>query len=178
MASRKGTSWGGSVRATARRVFAPLAGSGRGILGIAIFAVLLLAAGYIETLAAQVVAEVAAGERHPGATKRLLAREIVSLYWDADAAAEAEAAFDVVFKAKGVPDEMPTIALDSSEDVYLPALLELAGMVASRSDGRRLIQQGAVKLDGEKVGEETLAAAALAGRVIQIGKRRFVRVEP
>lgn len=137
----------------------------------------VLAAGYSETLAAQVIAEVAAGERHPGATKRLLAREIVSLYWDADAAAEAEAAFDVVFKAKGVPDEMPTIALDSSEDVYLPALLELAGMVASRSDGRRLIQQGAVKLDGEKVGEETLAAAALAGRVIQIGKRRFVRVE-
>ena len=47
MASRKGTSWGGSVRATARRVFAPLAGSGRGIFGIAILAVLLLAAGYI-----------------------------------------------------------------------------------------------------------------------------------
>jgi tyrosyl-tRNA synthetase len=138
----------------------------------------VLAAGYSEKLAAEIIAEVAAGERHPGETKRLLAREIVSLYWTAEAAAEAEAAFDLLFKAKGVPDEMPAIALESSDDVYLPALLESAGMVASRSEGRRLINQGAVKLGGAKVTDETLGAALVVGRVIQVGKRRFVRVEP
>ena len=59
----------------------------------------------------------------------------------------------------------------------IPALLEAAGMVGSRSEGRRLIQQGAVKLDGKKLEEESLGAATLAGRVIQVGKRRFLRVE-
>jgi len=138
----------------------------------------VLAAGYNEILAAEIAAEVAAGERHPGETKRLLAREVVSLYWGTDAAQEAEAAFDVVFKAKGTPDEIPSVTLESTDDVYLPALLESAGMVGSRSEARRLIQQGAVKLDGAKVGDETLGATALAGRVIQVGKRRFLRVEP
>jgi tyrosyl-tRNA synthetase len=138
----------------------------------------VLAAGYSEKLAAEVAAEVAAGERHPGETKRLLAREIVSLYWGTDAAQEAEAAFDLVFKAKGTPDEIPSVTLESNDDVYLPALLESAGLAGSRSEARRLIQQGAVKLDGDKVGEETLGAADLAGRVIQVGKRRFLRVEP
>ncbi len=138
----------------------------------------VLAAGYSERRAAEIAAEVATGERHPGATKRLLAREIVSLYWSGAAAEEAEAAFDRVFKAKGTPDEIPSIALESTDDIYLPALLEAAGMVASRSEGRRLIQQGAVKLDGAKVTEETVGAAGVAGRVIQVGKRRFVRVEP
>jgi tyrosyl-tRNA synthetase len=137
----------------------------------------VLAAGYSERQARQITTEVAAGERHPGETKRLLAREIVTLYWDAAAAREAEAAFDLVFKAKGTPDEMPSIRLESTEEVYLPALLESAGMVASRSEARRLIEQGAVKVDGEKVQEESLNATALAGRVIQVGKRRFIQVE-
>lgn len=137
----------------------------------------VLAAGYSEKQAGEIATAVAAGERHPGETKRLLAREIASLYWGAEAATEAEAAFDHVFKAKGTPEEIPSVSLESDDDVYLPALLEAAGMVASRSEGRRLIQQGAVKLDGKKLEEESLGAATLAGRVIQVGKRRFLRVE-
>jgi tyrosyl-tRNA synthetase len=138
----------------------------------------VLGAGYSEKLAAEVAADVAAGERHPGETKRLLAREIVSLYWSAEAAREAEESFDLIFKAKGTPEGIPSIRLESDDDLYLPALLEKAGMVASRSEGRRLIKQGAVKLDGEKVSEQTLSAATVTGRVIQVGKRRFLQVEP
>ncbi len=137
----------------------------------------VLAAGYREKDAAALLAEVIAGKRHPGETKRLLAREIVTMYWGSEAAAAAEAKFDVVFKDKGVPDDVPTTALGSLEDIYLPALLERAGLVSSRSEARRLIKQGAVKLEGDRIDEETLPPGQLVGKVIQVGKRRFVRVE-
>ncbi|MCP3976698.1 MAG: tyrosine--tRNA ligase, partial [bacterium] len=137
----------------------------------------VLAAGYREADAAQVMAEVAAGDRHPGDTKRLLGREIVTIYWGEDAATQAEAAFDQVFKDKGTPDDMPTIGLESDGDVYLPAFLEAAGLVASRSEARRMLKQGAVKVAGEKIVEESLTAASVRGQIVQVGKRRFVKVE-
>jgi len=138
----------------------------------------ILAAGYPESSAKVLMAEVAAGTRHPGETKRLLGREIVALYWDEQAAAGAEAAFDQIFKAKGVPEDIDEIPLGSDENVYLPAFLADAKVVASRSEARRLIKQGAVKIDGEKVTGEEMPAAKLDGRVIQVGKRRFVRAVP
>jgi len=137
----------------------------------------VLAAGYSEAAAAAIVAEVAVGDRHPGETKRLLAREIVSLYWGEGAAEQAEGAFDQVFRDKSVPDDIPVVALESEDDVYIPALLEAAGLVESRSEARRLIKQGAVKVAGAKAEEETIAAAALRGAVIQVGKRRFIKVQ-
>lgn len=136
----------------------------------------LLAAEHTEKDAARIAAEVASGERHPGETKRLLAREVVALYWGEDAASSAESTFDQIFKAKEAPDEMGEVVLDGEAEVFLPALLEKAGLVASRSEARRLIKQGAVKVDGSKVDSETLPSAALAGQVLQVGKRRFVRV--
>lgn len=137
----------------------------------------VLAAGYREADAARVMAEVAAGDRHPGDTKRLLGREIVTIYWGEEAAVQAEAAFDQVFKDKGTPDEIPTIGLASDEDVYLPAFLEEAALVSSRSEARRMLKQGAVRIGGEKVSDESLPASAIVGQIVQVGKRRFVRVE-
>jgi len=137
----------------------------------------VLAAGHSEAEAAAIAGEVASGKRHPGETKRLLARSIVSVYWDEEAAHTAEAAFDQVFKDKEAPDDVPEIRLDAAAaEIYLPALLADAGLVASRSEARRLIGQGAVKVEGEKIGEDTMDADDLVGRVVQVGKRRFVRV--
>ncbi|NND04596.1 MAG: tyrosine--tRNA ligase [Acidimicrobiia bacterium] len=135
----------------------------------------VLAAAYRTDAAAEVAAEIASGERHPGDTKRLLAREVVALYWGKEAAVAAEAAFDQIFKAKEAPDEMPEVVLDGQAEVFLPALLDNAGVVASRSEARRLIKQGAVKIDGVKVVVESVDAADVVGKVIQVGKRRFVR---
>ncbi len=59
----------------------------------------------------------------------------------------------------------------------MPALLEAAGLVTSRSEARRLLKQGAVKVDGERLEAEYVSAGLLTGAVIQVGKRRFVRVE-
>jgi tyrosyl-tRNA synthetase len=60
--------------------------------------------------------------------------------------------------------------------VWLPGLLNDAGLVTSNSEGRRMVAQGAVKVDGERIDEEEVARGRLAGAVLQVGKRRFVRL--
>jgi tyrosyl-tRNA synthetase len=137
----------------------------------------VLAAGRKEAEAAAITAELAAGTRHPGAVKRRLAREVTALYWGETAARDAEAAFDRLFKQKAVPDDVPTWQLGPEDTHSLAAVLEAAGLVASRSEGRRMLKQGAVKIDGAKVDEEHVSAEALLGKVVQVGKRRFVRIE-
>ncbi len=117
-----------------------------------------------------------AADAHPMEAKRELGRRIVTWFWDADAAAGAEAHFDQVHVDGGTPDEMPEIVLDGGE-LHLPALIA-DGFGVSRSEARRLVTQGGVKLDGEAVdpGRLDLPAADLDGRVLQVGKRRFARL--
>ena len=122
-----------------------------------------------------VLAGLADGSAHPGDTKRRLGREIVALYHEPDAAAEAEAAFDRVFKAKDAPEEVDEFVLPDGDPVWLPGVLKDASLVKSSSEARRLVSQGAIRIDGEPVGEE-LPRAAVVGRIVQVGKRRFVRL--
>jgi tyrosyl-tRNA synthetase len=117
----------------------------------------------------------ASGELHPGYVKRRLAREIVDLYHGAGAGTASEAVFDQVFKRHEAPDDVPEYSLTGDDPVFLPVLLKEAGMVGSSSDGRRMLGQGAVKLDGEVLKELEFPRDALVGGVLQVGKRRFVR---
>src|SRR5215217_6596797 len=111
----------------------------------------------------------------PRDAKRALARALVTRFHGEEAAREAEAAFDRVHIAREVPEDLPTVHLDGGL-VHLPELLgDQFGM--SRSEARRTIAQGGVRLDGEPVGELDLPATALEGRVLQVGKRRFVRLQ-
>ncbi len=136
----------------------------------------VLAARYREDEAADITRRVAAGELHPGDIKRRLAREIVAIYWGDDAAPEAEAAFDRVFREGETPEDVETFTIDDTDPVWLPGLLRDTGLVSSTSDGRRMIAQGAVKLDGERVEGEEIARGTLVGSVLQVGKRRFVEL--
>jgi tyrosyl-tRNA synthetase len=118
----------------------------------------------------------------PNQAKRELGRRIVDRFHGSGKGAEAEAAFDQVFVRHSVPDDIPEVDLapfieESGDDVYLPGLIAAAFDV-STSEGRRLIQQGGVKLDGETVAPTLLSteSAALAGRVLQVGKRRFAKL--
>jgi tyrosyl-tRNA synthetase len=112
----------------------------------------------------------------PRDQKRALARAIVSRYHGDEAALAAEAHFDRVHVAREIPDDIPTVMLPVDPVVHLPELLgnEL-GM--TRSDVRRTITQGGVRLDGERVTELDFPTADLAGRVLQVGKRRFLRLQ-
>ncbi len=118
----------------------------------------------------------------PNEAKRKLARRLVARFHDEEAAAAAEEHFNRLFVDRGAPEEMPDVALgdylqDGDGLVHLPRLIGGAFEI-STSEGRRLIQQGGVKLDGEPVPPDSLdiAASALDGRVLQVGKRRFCRL--
>lgn len=117
------------------------------------------------------------GSIHPGEAKRELGRRVVARHYDDAAASSAEAAFDRLFRSHEVPDDIEVHRLSETGEVSVPALLGDAGLVASRSEGRRMIKQGAVKIDGRKLDTEFVEASELAGAVIQVGKRRFVRIE-
>jgi tyrosyl-tRNA synthetase len=117
--------------------------------------------------------DVPAGES-PRDAKRALARAIVERYHGADAAVAAEAHFDRLFVERGTPDDVPEAEF-SGDPVHLPALLgDVFGV--SRSEARRLIGQGAVRLGEEAVADPDAPADALDGQVLRMGKRRFVRL--
>ncbi len=124
------------------------------------------------TQIAALEAEVEAGRTHPRDAKMQLAREIVSIFYGDEAAAAAEAAFVRVFQKKDLPDEMPEYALQDGQTVL--DVLTAAGLVSSRSEARRLVQQKGVRLDGEVL---TDARAPFPGKgVLRVGKRKFVRI--
>jgi tyrosyl-tRNA synthetase len=123
-----------------------------------------------------------APDEEPVVAKRALARRIIERFHDAAAAEAAEARFDTVHKDHGVPDDIPELSLAEADgvnggDVHLPALIAGAFGISS-SEARRLISQGGVKLDGESLPAERLdvPAGELGDRVLQVGKRRFVRL--
>jgi tyrosyl-tRNA synthetase len=138
---------------------------------------------------ARVVAGLEDGSIHPNAEKRRMARAVVELYHGPGTGGAAEAAFDRVFKRHETPEdvadrEVPR-SLFAQEDgvwvVHVPALLEALGLVASRSEARRLQAQGGVRRDGQRASAEDLRIDGdppgdLAGSVWQVGKRRFARV--
>ena len=117
--------------------------------------------------------EMASGKLHPRDAKMSLAREIVSIYHSDEGAAQAEEAFKKVFQQKDAPDQMPEYALQPGQTVL--DVLVAAELVASKSEGRRMIDQKGVRLDGEAL--EKFNEAFPHGGVLQVGKRRFVRVK-
>ena len=123
------------------------------------------------------------GSLDPWAEKRRLAREVVDLYQGDGAGAAAEARFDRVHRERELPEEIPDVAIPLEVivggSVYLPALLALLGLADSNSHARRLIEQGGVRLEGEPVSGDALElpVAELRGRVLQVGRRGFARLE-
>jgi tyrosyl-tRNA synthetase len=111
----------------------------------------------------------------PRDAKRALARALVERFHGAEAAADAETGFDRVFVDRALPEEIEEAVISANGAVHLPALIaDLFG--GSRSDARRTIVGGGVKLDGEPVTELDVPASELDGRVLQVGKRRFRRL--
>lgn len=113
------------------------------------------------------------GSVHPRDAKMLLAKTIVELYHGAAAAEAAEQEFVRVFQERDLPSEIEELSIDAGE-VWLPQLLNTAGMVSSNSEGKRMIQQGSVRVNGEKVTEENYTLQN--DDVLQVGKRKYRRI--
>ena len=123
---------------------------------------------------------VSADQGGPGAAqaKRAVARAVVAIYHGQHEADRAEHDFNLRFRDRAVPQDVPTVQLPNDPDIYLPALLSDAGLSPSRAAARRLIDAGAVRLNGEPLssGTYTSSREALAGRVVQAGRRRAARL--
>ncbi len=118
---------------------------------------------------------VAAGTLHPKAVKQELARALVAQYHGAQAAQEAETEFERIFAAGGAPDEIAEVTL-----VAGPALADLlvaAALVPSKNEARRMIEQGAVALDGERASDpRAVLPARTEPYQVKVGKRRFANL--
>ena len=128
-------------------------------------------------------ASLADGTGDPYALKRALARDLVTTYHDADAAVAAEAEFDQVHKNREMPTDIAEVSVEISVNdeglVYLPAVLQAAGLVPSAGQARRDIDGGGVKIDGEAVASKCYnvdPAQLKSGAVLQVGKRHFARL--
>lgn len=124
----------------------------------------------------------AEGILHPAQAKRDLAEKLVTLYHGVDAAVAARAQFDRVFKDKDRPDTIPEMVVPDAAvkdgKVWLPRLLTAVGLASSNGEARRLVEQGGVKLDDHVLVDASaeFEPQELKGVVIQVGKRRFLRI--
>lgn len=115
--------------------------------------------------------------RNPRDIKVLLGQEIVARFHSRQAAADALAEFEARFKQGVLPDDMPEVTVASADcHIGIAQLLKQAGLVASTSEAMRMIDQGGVKLDGEKIGDRALQLKAGSIVIAQVGKRKFARV--
>jgi tyrosyl-tRNA synthetase len=114
------------------------------------------------------------GQIHPRDAKMQLAREIVSIFHGEEAAAEAEEHFKTVFQQHELPPDMPEYQLSSP--INIVDLMHAAGLASSKREARRLIDQQGVKLDGEAVDSVDMLVEPGQGDVLQVGRRRFVRL--
>ena len=139
-----------------------------------------LATDMVEEDIGSVAQAIKQGGPDAGAAKRRVARSVVALYHGDDSAAEAEGAFDRQFKRREAPAEIEDAAIPNDavdgDKVYLPRVLADLGLASSRGDARRLLAQGGVRVDGAPVSAEEVALDDLRGAVLQVGKRRFVRL--
>ncbi|GGE19752.1 tyrosine--tRNA ligase [Marinithermofilum abyssi] len=126
-------------------------------------------------------AGLADGSIHPRDAKMRLARRLTAMYHGDEAAEEAEAHFKRVFQKRALPDEIPEVEIAASEleegRVWVVELLSKLKLVSSKGDARRMIKQGAVRINEEKVTDGNAHITVEDGMVVQVGKRKFAKVK-
>ena len=111
---------------------------------------------------------------NPMEVKRELARAVVELYYDAETASQAEQHFNTIVVGKGTPYDIPEFSLNE-EDLIVNVIFD-AGILQSKGEARRMIKQGAVKLDGESITDIQATIAPSGEQILKVGKRRFLKV--
>jgi len=134
----------------------------------------MLATNYDEKNMDKVKISLSDTKVNPRDIKRELARKIVEIYYSEDLAKKAEKNFDKIFIKKDIPDHMPEVKLD--EDTLIVDILLLYELVSSKSEARRLIDQGAVKINDQKCVDRDYVIKKDEPLVIKVGKRRFLKV--
>ena len=124
--------------------------------------------------------QLASRNLHPKTAKQRLAREIVTIYHNTDAAHAAEAEFDRVHRDRQLPDDLPEVVIPAASltdgRIWIAHLMQQAGFAKSSSDARRLVQQGGVHLDGDRITDPALEVSLQGETILQVGKRRFAKL--
>ncbi len=123
---------------------------------------------------AEMKRQVESGELHPKLAKEMLALEITARFHDEAAARQAKEAFDSLFKARQIPEDIPEVTLEPG--IWICKALVEAGLEPSNSQARRDIKQGAVRIDQEKVEDDQLKLEP-GEYILQVGKRKFARAK-
>lgn len=114
---------------------------------------------------------------NPRDVKFVLAEEIISRFHSRQDAELAKAAFIAQFQKGAMPQDIPEIAIQVDMEIALPNLLKQAGLVPSVTEGGRMIDAGAVRIDGEKIADKATKIAAGTLHVYQVGKRKFAKIQ-
>ena len=121
------------------------------------------------------------GKINPKIAKVRLAKEIIKTYHNEKSAEQAEKEFESIFVKGNIPDDMPEYKIDNADlkdgRIWICALLTKAGLTQSNTEARKLIKQGGVSIDGEKISDENFQIAPEDSMIIQVGKRRFVKLQ-
>jgi tyrosyl-tRNA synthetase len=121
--------------------------------------------------------EEVAGGRNPRDVKVMLAQEIVARFHSRQAAEEALADFEARFKQGAIPEDIDNVGIAcGAEGMGIAQVLRQAGLTGSTSEALRMIEQGGVRLDGEKVSDRALVLKSGTTVVLQVGKRKFARI--
>lgn len=121
--------------------------------------------------------KVLSGDEHPMQVKKRLARELTARFHGADAADAAAGDFESKFSHRELPSNLEEKILASRKDgIWVPQLLKEAGLVSSTSEARRLVQQGAVEVDGQRVSDIESSVPSSGELVLKVGKKRFLKV--
>lgn len=115
-------------------------------------------------------------ETNPRDIKRRLARTLVAMYHNEDAAQAAEKEFDAIFINKGIPEDIEVYKFDGPKEISILELILLVNFAPSKQEARRLILQGGVSLDGEKIDDISASVKIDKEMVLKVGKRKFIKL--
>ncbi|MEW4290718.1 tyrosine--tRNA ligase [Rossellomorea marisflavi] len=124
----------------------------------------------------EIKASLAAGQMHPRDAKMLLGRTIVRMYHGIGASERAQEQFISVFQKGSMPDEIPELQWNGSEEVNILELLVNVNLLPSKSEARKMIKNNGVKIDGAKVEDPNLIVRVQEGMTVQVGKRKFIKL--
>ena len=119
---------------------------------------------------------------HPRDAKMNLAYSLVAKYAGEDAAREAQDNFVKIFQANQLPSDIEEIAvnhesLDENGEIWVAKLLAELGLVKSNGEGRRMVEQGAVRINEEKIEDASMNVKVESGMILQVGKRKFAKIK-
>lgn len=116
------------------------------------------------------------GSINPRDLKRELARTIVAMYHNHEAAEIAQTEFDNIFINKGLPDEIEEFKVGINQEINILDLIVLVNFAPSKGEARRLVTQGGVSIDGEKISDVQYQVKIISGMILKVGKRKFIKL--